>query len=85
MAFFGKAQYSTIKSTKKREIPQGLWQKCQECKDMVYKKSLEDPSLRWLKLENDRYVPFALPVAGKSVVLRGRGFEDVVKDALNGK
>ncbi len=42
MALFGKNQYSTLKSTKKKEIPQGLWQKCQDCCEIIYKKSLEE-------------------------------------------
>ncbi len=42
MALFGRSQYSTLKSTKKKEIPQGLWQKCQDCSEVVYKKMLEE-------------------------------------------
>ena len=33
---------------------------------------LEDPSLRWLNWEDDRFVDFHIPAVGDSVVLKGR-------------
>lgn len=42
MALFGKSQYSVIKSTKKKEIPHGLWQKCQGCHEIIYNKTVEE-------------------------------------------
>lgn len=41
MALFGKPKY-TIVRIRKREIPEGLWTKCRECGQPIYKKSLEE-------------------------------------------
>ena len=47
MALFntGKSKYSTIKinatSSRKRDIPEGLWLKCRKCMRTLYKKALE--------------------------------------------
>lgn len=44
MALFGKPKY-TIVRLKKKEMPDGLWTKCEECSEMLYNKTLEE-SLR---------------------------------------
>lgn len=41
MALFGKPKY-TIVRLKKREIPDGLWTKCEECSGVLYNKTLEE-------------------------------------------
>ncbi|MBA2123376.1 acetyl-CoA carboxylase carboxyl transferase subunit beta [bacterium Unc6] len=41
MALFGKPKY-TIVRLRKKEIPKGLWTKCQNCQGMIYNKDLED-------------------------------------------
>jgi len=42
MAFFGKkAKYSTITTSKKRDIPAGLWIKCKNCKAVIFKDKIE--------------------------------------------
>lgn len=41
MPLFGKPKYTLVK-IKKREIPEGLWSKCQECNQPIYKKELEE-------------------------------------------
>ncbi|MCM8791782.1 MAG: acetyl-CoA carboxylase, carboxyltransferase subunit beta [Candidatus Omnitrophica bacterium] len=41
MALFGKPKY-TIVRVKKREIPDGLWTKCEKCNQMLYNKTLEE-------------------------------------------
>jgi acetyl-CoA carboxylase carboxyl transferase subunit beta len=41
MALFGKPKY-TIVRLKKKEIPDGLWTKCEECSDILYNKTLEE-------------------------------------------
>ena len=41
MPLFGKPKY-TIQRTKKREIPEGLWTKCEECSEALYNKTLEE-------------------------------------------
>lgn len=41
MALFGKPKY-TIVRLKKKEMPGGLWTKCEECSETLYNKALED-------------------------------------------
>jgi acetyl-CoA carboxylase carboxyl transferase subunit beta len=41
MALFGKPKY-TIVRLKKKEIPDGLWTKCEECSEVLYNKSLDE-------------------------------------------
>lgn len=41
MALFGKPKY-TIVRLKRREIPEGLWTKCEECSETLYNKTLEE-------------------------------------------
>ncbi|HMP74508.1 MAG TPA: acetyl-CoA carboxylase, carboxyltransferase subunit beta [Kiritimatiellia bacterium] len=40
MALFSKKNYSTIK-VKKRELPDGLWQKCPGCGEILFKQELQ--------------------------------------------
>lgn len=43
MALFGKPRYTIVKIAKKRkDIPEGLWTKCDECGEIAYNKKLED-------------------------------------------
>ncbi len=39
---FGKPKYTIVKVTKKKDIPEGLWTKCEDCGDIVYNKALEE-------------------------------------------
>ncbi len=41
MALFGKPKY-TIVRLKKKDIPDGLWTKCEECQETLYNKTLEE-------------------------------------------
>ena len=41
MALFGKPKY-TIVRLKKKEIPEGLWTKCEGCSETLYNKTLEE-------------------------------------------
>jgi len=41
MALFGKPKYTIVK-IRKREIPEGLWTKCPECGEPLYKKTLDE-------------------------------------------
>lgn len=41
MALFGKPKY-TIVRLKKKEIPGGLWTKCEECSETLYNKTLDE-------------------------------------------
>lgn len=41
MPLFGRKKY-TIVSVKKKDIPEGLWTKCEECGQPIYNKNLED-------------------------------------------
>jgi acetyl-CoA carboxylase carboxyl transferase subunit beta len=50
MALFRKAKYSTLHTTKKqatpppkkKDIPQGLWEKCKKCNETIYAKKKEE-------------------------------------------
>jgi acetyl-CoA carboxylase carboxyl transferase subunit beta len=41
MALFGKPKY-TIVRVKKKDMPDGLWTKCEECSETLYNKTLEE-------------------------------------------
>ncbi|MBU0549821.1 MAG: acetyl-CoA carboxylase, carboxyltransferase subunit beta [Candidatus Omnitrophica bacterium] len=41
MALFGKPKY-TIVRVKRKDIPEGLWTKCQDCGQPIYNKTLEE-------------------------------------------
>ena len=41
MALFGGRKYTEVR-LKKREIPEGLWTKCEECGEIIYNKALEE-------------------------------------------
>lgn len=41
MALFGKPKY-TIVRLKRKEIPDGLWTKCEECSETLFNKTLDD-------------------------------------------
>ncbi len=41
MALFGKPKYTLVR-IRKREIPEGLWTKCEECSEIIYNKVLEE-------------------------------------------
>jgi acetyl-CoA carboxylase carboxyl transferase subunit beta len=41
MALFGKPKY-TIVRVKKKEMPEGLWTKCEGCAEVLYNKTLEE-------------------------------------------
>jgi len=42
MPLFGKHKYTEVKITKKKDIPSGLWTRCQDCGEIIYNKSLEE-------------------------------------------
>jgi len=47
MPIFGKRKYTIVnlkkfKQQKKKDIPDGLWTKCEECGDIIYNKALEE-------------------------------------------
>jgi acetyl-CoA carboxylase carboxyl transferase subunit beta len=37
-----KPKYTIVKVAKKRDIPEGLWTRCEECNELVYNKKLEE-------------------------------------------
>ena len=39
---FGKSKYTIVKVAKKKDMPEGLWTKCEECGDIIYNKALEE-------------------------------------------
>jgi len=42
MPLFKKLQYSTVKTEKKKEIPEGLWIKCKGCGTIIYRSKVEE-------------------------------------------
>ena len=40
--FNSKAKVNTIRILKRRDIPEGLWTKCEECGEIIYNKTLEE-------------------------------------------
>lgn len=42
MPLFGKPKYTIVKIAKKKEMPDGLWAKCEDCGDLLYNKALEE-------------------------------------------
>ncbi|MFA5094189.1 MAG: acetyl-CoA carboxylase, carboxyltransferase subunit beta [Candidatus Omnitrophota bacterium] len=39
---FGKSKYTIVKVAKKKDIPEGLWTKCEDCGEIIYNKALEE-------------------------------------------
>jgi len=42
MALFGKPKYTIVRIAKRKEIPGGLWTKCEECGEIIFNKTLEE-------------------------------------------
>ncbi len=42
MAIFGKPKYTVVRVAKKREMPSGLWTRCEDCSEIIYNKALEE-------------------------------------------
>ena len=42
MPIFGKPKYTIVKISKKKEMPDGLWTKCEGCGEIIYNKALEE-------------------------------------------
>lgn len=42
MSIFGKPKYTVVKISKRKGVPGGTWIKCEDCGDMIYKKTLEE-------------------------------------------
>ncbi len=41
MPIFGKPKYTIVRVAKK-EMPSGLWTRCEECSEIIYNKTLEE-------------------------------------------
>ncbi len=41
MPIFGRPKYTVVR-VKKRDIPEGLWTKCEDCGEIIYNKALEE-------------------------------------------
>ena len=39
---FGKPKYATIRVSRKKSMPEGLWTRCEDCGDIIYNKALEE-------------------------------------------
>jgi len=42
MDLFGKSKYIKVTVSKKKDIPGGLWTKCEDCGEIIYNKKLEE-------------------------------------------
>ncbi|MCM8783454.1 MAG: acetyl-CoA carboxylase, carboxyltransferase subunit beta [Candidatus Omnitrophica bacterium] len=42
MAIFRRPKYTLVKVAKRKEIPEGLWTKCEDCGEIIYNKTLEE-------------------------------------------
>ena len=42
MALFKKPKYTKVTLRKKKDIPSGLWVKCEDCRELIYRKKLEE-------------------------------------------
>jgi acetyl-CoA carboxylase carboxyl transferase subunit beta len=42
MPLFGKPKYTPVRIAKRREMPEGLWTKCEDCGEIIYNKALEE-------------------------------------------
>jgi len=42
MGLFKKLKYTKVTVNKKKDIPSGLWIKCEDCSELIYKKKLEE-------------------------------------------
>ncbi|MFH0855210.1 MAG: acetyl-CoA carboxylase, carboxyltransferase subunit beta [Candidatus Omnitrophota bacterium] len=79
MSLFGKPKY-TIVRVKKKQMPEGLWTKCEECSETLYNKAIE---------ENQRVCPkcgyhFSLSAYERiSALLDKDTFQEYDKDMLS--
>lgn len=69
MPIFGKPKYTVVKIAKRRDMPDGLWTKCEDCGEIIYNKALE---------ENLRVCPkcdyhFTLPAPARLTTLIDQG------------
>ncbi len=42
MPIFGKPRYTIVKVAKRKEMPEGLWTRCEDCKEIIFNKTLEE-------------------------------------------
>lgn len=79
MALFGKPKY-TIVRLKKKEIPDGLWTKCEECSEVLYNKTLEEN----LKVCPKCNYHFTVPAYERMAMLFDKDtFEEYDKDMIS--
>ncbi|MBU1726703.1 MAG: acetyl-CoA carboxylase, carboxyltransferase subunit beta [Candidatus Omnitrophica bacterium] len=79
MALFGKPKY-TIVRLKKKEMPDGLWTKCEECSETLYNKTL-DENLRVCPKCNYHFVLGAWERI--NILLDNDSFEEFDKDMIS--
>jgi len=39
---FGKPKYATVRVSRKKSMPEGLWTRCEDCGEIIYNKALEE-------------------------------------------
>jgi acetyl-CoA carboxylase carboxyl transferase subunit beta len=80
MALFGKPKY-TIVRIKRKEIPDGLWTKCEECSEVLYNKTLEE-NLRICPRCGFHFILSALERVGMTI--DKDSFKEYDKDMVSG-
>lgn len=76
-----KAKVSTIRILKRRDIPEGLWTKCEECGEIIYNKTLEED----LKICPKCDYHFTLSAAERVAQLMDEGtFAEINKNLVSG-
>lgn len=80
MALFGKPKY-TIVRLKKKEIPQGLWTKCEGCGEVLFNKNLEENLFVCPKCEY--HFSLTAPARIELIVDKGSSFNEYDLDMVS--
>lgn len=79
--FDSKLRVNTIRILKRREIPEGLWTKCEECGEIIYNKTLEEDFKICPKC--DYHFTLSAPERVAQLVDEGT-FRELFKDVVSG-
>jgi acetyl-CoA carboxylase carboxyl transferase subunit beta len=80
LALFGKPKY-TIVRLKKKEIPQGLWTKCEGCGEVLFNKNLEENLFVCQKC--DYHFSLTAPARIELIVDKGSSFNEYDPDMIS--
>lgn len=79
--FESKLKVNTIRIMKRRDIPEGLWTKCEECGEIIYNKTLEEDFKICPKC--DHHFTLSAPERIAQLVDEGT-FRELFKDVVSG-